>query len=557
MPTIDLTTLNPTVVRHMSPKQLQQLADTMRAFLIDSVTRTGGHLASNLGTVELSIALTHVFDLDVDTCIYDVGHQTYPHKILTGRANLFSTLRQTNGLSGFPKYEESPYDHFETGHSSTSLSAACGVATSKHLQQDFSNTVAVIGDGALTGGLALEGLNNIVQMPRPVIIVINDNDMSISENVGAISHIFASKERSEAFFTALGYNYIAPVDGHDLTRLIETFQRVKGTSESVVVHVKTIKGYGHSMAEIDKVKYHAVGYYTVEPKPQGRAWSPLIAGLVEAKKEVYIITPAMIEGSGLRGIPRTRVVDVGIAEGHAVTMAAAMRRRGSKVFLPIYATFLQRAYDSLVHDVARSNTPVVFGIDRAGTIPGDGDTHQGIFDVSICMAMPHLQLMMPASEAQAAALLDYAFAAQTPTAIRYPKGNSIERGEALTITKPTWLIEQTGTQAIVIAYGPDVYAIKAMAQAEQLSITIVNAMFLNPIDETVFASLLAANLPIIVYEQVIRSGSLGQALQAKSAHIVCAMAYTTIPSHGDVLTLLEQAGLSMTHLAQEIRRHAT
>jgi 1-deoxy-D-xylulose-5-phosphate synthase len=556
VPTIDLTTLNPQVVRDMSLKELQQLADTMRAFLIESVTKTGGHLASNLGTVELSIALTHVFDLDTDTVIYDVGHQTYPHKILTSRASAFDTLRQTKGLSGFPKYSESPYDHFETGHSSTSLSAACGVATSKYLQHDTSDTVAVIGDGALTGGLALEGLNNIIQMPRPVIIVINDNDMSISENVGAISHIFASIDRSTAFFTALGYEYIPAVDGHDLTRLISTFQQVKGTSTPVVVHVKTIKGYGYRPAENDKVKYHGIGYYTVEPKPQGTAWSPLIASMVAAKPDVYIITPAMIEGSGLRGIDSARVVDVGIAEGHAVTMAAAMRQRGSKVFLPIYATFLQRAYDSLVHDVARSNTPVVFGIDRAGTVPGDGDTHQGIFDVSICMAMPHLQLMMPANEAQASALLDYAFQASTPTAIRYPKGNSIASGSSLTIGSPTWLIEQTGESAIVITYGPDVYAVQAMAKQEQLSITIVNAMFLKPIDEVVFASLLNTSLPILVYEQVIRSGSLGQYLQARSSKIVCAMAYETIPSHGDVASLLKEAALSMDDLAKEIRRYA-
>jgi 1-deoxy-D-xylulose-5-phosphate synthase len=556
VPTIDLTTLNPQVVRHMSPKQLQQLADTMRAFLIESVTKTGGHLASNLGTVELSIALTHVFDLDTDTVIYDVGHQTYPHKILTSRASAFDSLRQTKGLSGFPKYSESPYDHFETGHSSTSLSAACGVATSKYLQHDTSDTVAVIGDGALTGGLALEGLNNIIQMPRPVIIVINDNDMSISENVGAISHIFASIDRSTAFFTALGYEYIPAVDGHDLTRLIRTFEQVKGTTKPVVVHVKTIKGYGYRPAENDKVKYHGIGYYTVEPKPQGTAWSPLIASMVAAKPDVYIITPAMIEGSGLRGIDSARVVDVGIAEGHAVTMAAAMRQRGSKVFLPIYATFLQRAYDSLVHDVARSNTPVVFGIDRAGTVPGDGDTHQGIFDVSICMAMPHLQLMMPANEAQAAALLDYAFQATTPTAIRYPKGNSIASGRPVTIASPTWLIEQTGESAIVITYGPDVYAVQAMAKTEQLSITIVNAMFLKPIDEDVFASLRNTSLPILVYEQVIRSGSLGQYLQARSSQVVCAMAYETIPSHGDVASLLTDAGLSMDDLAKEIRRYA-
>jgi 1-deoxy-D-xylulose-5-phosphate synthase len=557
VPTIDLTTLNPTVVRHMSRKQLQELADTMRAFLIESVTKTGGHLASNLGTVELSIALTHVFDLDVDTLLYDVGHQTYPHKILTGRASLFSTLRQTDGLSGFPKYSESKYDHFETGHSSTSLSAACGIATSKYLQQDTSDTVAIIGDGALTGGLALEGLNNIVQMPRPVIVVVNDNDMSISENVGAISHVFASKERSSALFTALGYDYIPPVDGHDIAALIDVFQQVKGATKSVIVHVKTIKGYGYTPAQMDKVKYHGIGYYTVEPKPQGIAWSPMIASLVEAKQDVYIITPAMIEGSGLRGIDPSRVVDVGIAEGHAVTMAAAMRRRGTKVFLPIYATFLQRAYDSLVHDVARSQTPVVFGIDRAGTVPGDGDTHQGIFDVSICMAMPQLQLMMPANKAQASALLDYAFAAQVPTAIRYPKGNSIDEGTALSITQPTWLVEQTGSSAIVITYGPDVYAVKAMAAREGLSITIVNALFLNPIDEPRFASLLATQLPIIVYEQVIRSGSLGQALQARSANVVCAMAYDAIPSHGDVAALLQKAHLSMDHLAAEIRRYAT
>ena len=556
MPTIDLTTLTPSAVRQMSLKQLQQLADQMRAFLIASVTKTGGHLASNLGTIELTLALTHVFDWDHDTIIYDVGHQTYPHKILTSRASMFEQLRQTNGLSGFPKYSESPYDHFETGHSSTSLSAGCGVVYSKHLQQDPSQTIVVIGDGALTGGLALEGLNNVVQMPRPMIIILNDNDMSISENVGAISHVLASKARSQQFFTSLGLDYIAPLDGHDIDTLVTTLSSLTALKRSVVVHVKTIKGYGYTPAEIDKVKYHGIGYYTVEPKPQGLAWSPFIASLVEAMPGVHIITPAMIEGSGLRGVDPARVTDVGIAEGHAVTMASAMRRQGTKVFLPIYATFLQRAYDSLVHDVARSNTPVVFGIDRAGTIPGDGDTHQGIFDVSICMAMPHLQLVMPANGAQARALLTYCFAATTPTAIRYPKGNSIDAGDALSIDAPTWRVERRGETAIVITYGPDVNEVLAMAEAQRLDITVVNAMFLKPIDEVAWARLIAANAPIIVYEQVIRSGSLGQYLQARSSRVVSTMAYDAIPTHGDVAALLEAAGLSMHHLHREILRHA-
>jgi 1-deoxy-D-xylulose-5-phosphate synthase len=557
VPTIDLTTLTPSVVRQMTPKQLQQLADQMRAFLIESVTKTGGHLASNLGTVELSIALTHVFDLDKDTIIYDVGHQTYPHKILTSRASQFDTLRQTGGLSGFPKYSESPYDHFETGHSSTSLSAACGVAYSKYLQQDDSQTIAVIGDGALTGGLALEGLNNVVQSPRPMIIIINDNDMSISENVGAMSHVFASKDRSQSFFESLGVDYLGPIDGHDLFTLIKTFQRIQLRDRSIVVHVKTIKGYGFKPAEIDKVKYHGIGYYTVDPKPQGLAWSPFIASLVEVMPDVHIITPAMIEGSGLRGVSPSRVTDVGIAEGHAVTMAAAMRRHGTKVFLPIYATFLQRAYDSLVHDVARSNTPVVFGIDRAGTVPGDGDTHQGIFDVSICMAMPHLQLMMPANGAQASALLTYAFAQSTPTAIRYPKGNSIEAGGPLRLHKPTWLVERVGTKAAIISYGPDVYKILSLVETHQLDVTVVNAMFLKPIDEDVFGAILDTNVPIIVYEQVIRSGSLGQFLQARSANVVKAFAYDAIPSHGDVESLLQAAGLHMDDVFEALKPYAT
>ena len=557
MPTIDLTTLNPLVVRQMSPKQLQQLADQMRAFLITSVTKTGGHLASNLGTIELSIAITHVFDLDHDTVIYDVGHQTYPHKIMTSRASMFDTLRQTDGLSGFPKYSESPYDHFETGHSSTSISAACGVVYSKYLSNNTSKTIAVIGDGALTGGLALEGLNNVVQLPQPMIIIVNDNDMSISENVGAISHVFASKERAKAFFESLGFVYIGPIDGHDLDTLVTTFNGLNLKDQSIVVHVKTIKGYGYTPAENDKVKYHGIGYYTVDPKPQTMAWSPFIASLVETIPNVHIITPAMIEGSGLRGIDPSRVTDVGIAEGHAVTMASAMRRAGTKVFLPIYATFLQRAYDSLVHDVARSSTPVVFGIDRAGTVPGDGDTHQGIFDVSICMAMPHLQLMMPANGSQASALLTYAFEQATPSAIRYPKGNSIETGDKIRIHKPTWLVERVGKKAAIITYGPDVYQILSLVEKHQLDVSVINAMFLKPIDEDVFGSLLDLDIPIIVYEQVIRSGSLGQVLQARSPKVVKAMAYDSIPSHGDVSSLLKKAGLSMDDVLTELKRYAT
>jgi len=434
---------------------------------------------------------------------------------------------------------------------------ACGVVYSKFLSNNHSNTIAVIGDGALTGGLALEGLNNVAQLPKPMIIIVNDNDMSISENVGAISHVFASKERAKSFFESLGFAYIGPIDGHDLNTLIQTFQPLSLDNQSLVIHVKTIKGYGYTPAENDKVKYHGIGYYTVEPTPQPMAWSPFIASLVEAMPAVHIITPAMIEGSGLRGIDPTRVTDVGIAEGHAVTMASAMRRAGTKVFLPIYATFLQRAYDSLVHDVARSSTPVVFGIDRAGTVPGDGDTHQGIFDVSICMAMPNLQLMMPANGAQASALLTYAFAQATPSAIRYPKGNSIEQGSTLRIHKPTWLLERVGKQAVIITYGPDVYKILAVVEEHQLDVSVVNAMFLKPIDEDVFAALLELKIPIIVYEQVIRSGSLGQVLQARSPQVVKAMAYDSIPSHGDVTSLLKKAGLSMDDVVTELKRYAT
>jgi len=556
-PKIDLLSLTPDKVRAMDMNTLQELAAEIRHFLIESVTKTGGHLASNLGSIELTIALTHVFDLNTDTVIYDVGHQIYPHKIITRRASMFNRLRQYKGLSGFPRYHESMYDHFETGHSSTSLSAASGVAYHKYLHQDTGRVIAVIGDGAFTGGLALEGLNNLVQIPYPVLIVLNDNDMSISENVGALAQVFKDNERARAFFESLGYDYVPAYEGHQLPALIETFSSLTSITKSTVVHVRTIKGYGYQPAEDDKVKYHGVGYYTIDPKPTGPSWSNYIAKLVEAVPKVQVITPAMIEGSGLRGIDPARVLDVGIAEAHAVTMAAAMVRQGSTVFLPIYSTFIQRAYDSLIHDVCRPNIPVVFGIDRAGTIPQDGSTHQGIFDIAALGALPHIQIVMPKDGPEASALLAYAFQQTTPIAIRYPKGNSIGEGPDVIINKPSWerISDQPGP--IVISYGPDVYKIHEALQTHQQSATLINARFIKPMDESMLAWIETSQRPVIVYEQVIYSGSLGQQLQARLTNVVHPMSYHTIPEHGEIDQLLDQAGLSMTDVIAAVKRYAS
>jgi 1-deoxy-D-xylulose-5-phosphate synthase len=555
-PKINLTTLTPDTVRAMDLASLQELAAEIRGFLIESVTKTGGHLASNLGSVELTIALTHVFNLNTDTIIYDVGHQVYPHKIMTRRAELFSRLRQFKGLSGFPRYTESMYDHFETGHSSTSLSAAAGVAYHKYLHQDTGRVIAVIGDGAFTGGLALEGLNNLVQIPYPVMIVLNDNDMSISENVGALAQVFKDNERSKQFFESLGYDYVSAYEGHDLTQLISVFSSLTNATRPTVVHVRTIKGYGYQPAEDDKVKYHGVGYYTIDPKPKGPSWSSYIAKLVEAYPKVQIITPAMIEGSGLRGVDSSRVLDVGIAEAHAVTMAAAMVRQGSSVFLPIYSTFLQRAYDSLIHDVCRPNIPVVFGIDRAGTIPQDGSTHQGIFDIAALSALPHIQIVMPKDGPEAKALVAYAFQQTTPIAIRYPKGNSIVEGPDVSITSPTWEVISDQPGPIVVTYGPDVYAISKALQAHQVSATLINARFIKPMDETMVAWIATSKRPVIVYEQVMYQGSLGQQLQAKLSNEVHPMSYHHIPEHGEIDQLLHQAGLSMDDVITAVKRYA-
>lgn len=556
-PKIDLITLTPDIVRAMDINTLQHLADEIRAFLIESVTKTGGHLASNLGSVELSIALTHVFNLNTDTIIYDVGHQIYPHKIMTRRAGMFDRLRQFKGLSGFPRYHESMYDHFETGHSSTSLSAAAGVAYHKYLHQDTGRVIAVIGDGAFTGGLALEGLNNLVQIPYPVLIVLNDNDMSISENVGALAQVFKDNDRSKAFFESLGYDYVAAYEGHNLSALLHVFKPLQTITKPTVVHVRTIKGFGYKPAEDDKVKYHGVGYYTIDPKPKGPSWSTTIASLVEKVPGVQIITPAMIEGSGLRGVEPSRVLDVGIAEAHAVTMAASMVRQGSKVFLPIYSTFLQRAYDSLIHDVCRPNIPVVFGIDRAGTIPQDGSTHQGIFDVAALMALPNIQILMPKDASEAKALLDYAFKQPTPVAIRYPKGNSIASGKPAFITAPSWELIQEEDGPIIVSYGPDVFKIQQALQEQHLSASIINARFIKPLDTHMMAWIKESRRPVIVYEQVMYPASLGQMLEAKLENVVHPMSYHQIPEHGDTEQLLAHAGLSMDDVIDAVKQYAT
>ena len=380
--------------------------------------------------------------------------------------------------------------------------------------------------------------------------------MSISENVGALAQVFKDNERSKMFFESLGYDYVAAYEGHNLEHLVQVFSSLQHITTPTVVHVRTVKGYGYQPAEDDKVKYHGVGYYTIEPKPKGPSWSSLIAGFVGEMKDVQVITPAMIEGSGLRVVDPKRVLDVGIAEAHAVTMAAAMVRQGTKVFLPIYSTFLQRAFDSLIHDVCRPNIPVVFGIDRAGTIPQDGSTHQGIFDIAALSALPHIQILMPKDAPEAKALLDYAFRQTTPVAIRYPKGNSIAEGDDIQITTPSWDIVLEGDGPIVITYGPDVNTIKQHLLENNQSVTLINARFIKPMDEEMVHFIASTMRDVIVYEQVMYQGSLGQQLQARLPNKVKTLSYHQIPEHGQISELLDQAGLSMDDVLAAVKRHA-
>ncbi len=563
----------PADLKELSIPELERLASELRQAIIQTVSRTGGHLAPSLGVIELTLALHYVFDTPTDKLIWDVGHQSYAHKLITGRRDLFHTLRSHGGLSGFPKRAESPYDTFDTGHSSTSISAGLGISTAKALRGEQARVLAVIGDGSMTGGMAYEGLNQAGHTERDLIVVLNDNEMSIAPNVGAFSSFLSRKmsgrrftnfrkelenflksipgvgenilniaRRSEdsfiTFFTpgmlfeAFKFKYIGPIQGHRIDRLIETFQNTLHLRGPVLVHVVTVKGKGYPPAENDPSHYHGVGLFEIEtgsPAPPGTPAPPPTYtevfgdAMVELGSEdpsIFAITAAMPEGTGLVKFAETfpdRFLDAGIAEQHAVTFAAGLATEGLRPVVAIYSTFLQRAYDQIIHDVCLQNLPVVFCLDRAGLVGEDGPTHHGPFDVSFLRILPNMTVMAPKDENELRHMLYTALRLPGPAAIRYPRGKGV--GVAMDEgfkELPAGVSEtiRNGRDLTILALGsavaPCVEAAESL-EAEGIKAGVINARFVKPLDPEVAEAALATGRCLVVEENT-RLGGLGGAV---------------------------------------------
>lgn len=572
---MDLTKISsPSFLKDLNKKQLEALAGEIRAFLIEKCSITGGHIGPNLGVVELTIALHKAFNSPKDKFLWDVGHQAYVHKILTGRASQFDTLRQFKGLCGFPKLVESEHDMWETGHSSTSLSAAMGMAAARDIKGDKNFVVPIIGDGALTGGMALEALNHIGHEKTNMIVILNDNEMSIAPNVGALHDVLGrlrtAKEYSRAkedleslihkipmvgdklaataervkdslkylvvsgvFFEELGFKYLGPIDGHDFEALEKTLEYAKKVQGPVLVHVLTKKGKGYKPAEDDTIgTWHGTGPYKMETgafvksSTKGPAWSSLVAESVrKCMKEdnrIVTITPAMPVGSKLEGIQKdfpNRFFDVGIAEQHATTMAAGLATQQMKPFLSIYSTFLQRAYDQVLHDIARPNLNVFIGIDRAGLVGADGETHQGVFDISFLRHIPNIVLMMPKDENEGQHMVKTAIDYNDgPIALRYPRGNGLGvemDAEMKALPIGSWEVLREGSDAVILTFGTTIpMALKAAEQLayQGIDVRVVNARFIKPMDEVMLHEIMQENLPILTIEESLLQGGFGSAV---------------------------------------------
>lgn len=562
----------PEDIKKLNDNELLNLGEEMRKFLIESVSKTGGHLSSNLGVVELTLSLFKTFDIGRDKLIWDVGHQSYIHKILTGRKDGFKNLRKKDGLSGFPKRSESIYDCFQTGHSSTSISAALGMARARDIKKEKHNVIAVIGDGALTGGLAFEALNDIGFRKTKMIIVLNDNQMSIAKNVGGLS-IYLNKLRMKPkynkiksnintelskskggkvvlsnmlklknglkslvvdsmLFEDMGIKYIGPIDGHNIKLMNEVFSMAKNIDGPVIVHTITKKGKGYEFAEKSPSKFHGISPFNLENgevcktccetccETYSSAFGKALNKIAKEDKDVVAITAAMPDGTGLiefsKNFPE-RFFDVGIAEEHAVTLSAGMASSGLKPVFAVYSTFLQRAYDEIIHDVCIQNLPVVFAIDRAGVVGEDGETHQGILDISYLSTMPNMTIVAPKSLKEVEILLRWALNKKTPVAIRYPKGG--DKLNNLPILKEInygkWEVLNKGENLAIIACGKTVeFAMEALYKLKEKNInpTIINATFIKPIDEEKIKYLAENNFNIITVEDNMKQGGLGSSI---------------------------------------------
>ena len=606
---------SPADLRQLTRAQLKGLADELRAYLLHSVSQTGGHLSSNLGTVELTVALHYVFNTPDDRLVWDVGHQTYPHKILTGRRERMGSLRQIGGLSGFPRRDESDYDTFGTAHSSTSISAALGMALAAEQKGENRNSVAIIGDGSMSAGMAFEALNNAgVHDHCKLLVVLNDNDMSISPPVGALNrhlaqlmsgrfyasarHVgkkvlqvapplleLAKRLESHAkgmvvpatLFENFGFNYIGPIDGHDLESLVPTLENIRHLMATGAgpqfLHVVTKKGQGYKLAEADPIAYHGPGKFdpskglqkSTTPAKQTftQVFGRWLCDMAEHDARLVGITPAMREGSGMVEFHQrfpTRYHDVGIAEQHAVTFAAGMACEGLKPVVAIYSTFLQRAYDQLIHDVALQNLPVVFALDRAGLVGADGATHAGAYDIPFVRCIPNMSMACPADESECRKLLTTAFEQNHPVAVRYPRGAGAGVPTEAGLTSLPFgkgEIRREGSRIAILAFGTLLYP--ALQAAEKLDATVVNMRWAKPLDTALLLQVAASHDALVTVEEGALMGgagsAVGEALQA--AGVLKPLLSLGLPDvfveHGDHAQLLELLGLDAAGIEASVR----
>ena len=607
---------SPEDLKKLNINEMEELADEIRQFLIKSISKTGGHLASNLGVVELTLALHKVFDSPKDKLIWDVGHQSYIHKIITGRKDDFKTLRQLNGLSGFPKENESEHDIFDTGHSSTSISVGLGIACARDIKREDFNVVSVIGDGSITGGMALEAINHLGYLNKKMIIILNDNEMSIDENVGGMSRYLSSiirnakanqvKDKIEKIlsltkagnfiyktadkvkdgiiskftpqdcelFESLGVKYYGPIDGHNIKELIDILNKAKNKKGPVLLHVITEKGKGYEYAEHEPNKYHGVSKFNIEQGVKSSSEESIsshvgkkLTNMADEDESIVAITAAMPSGTGLNNFAISypyRYYDVGIAEQHATTFAAGLAKEGMKPYFAVYSSFLQRGFDQVIHDVSITKKNVTFLIDRAGLVGNDGETHHGVFDLSYLNMVPNITVMAPKDTKELDLMMDLSREIDGPVAIRYPRGNSyyIERGSYNKINIGTYEVLEEGNDILVLAIGNMVkkaLSARDILIKDNINPTIVNARFLKPMDEDLLHDLFKNHSKVVTIEDNVISGGFGSRINKFiiDNNYNVKIENIGIPDkfveHGNVDELFETIGMSDEQIANRIK----
>lgn len=608
---------SPDDIKKLSMVEMEELAEEIREFLIKSISQTGGHLASNLGTVELTLALHKVFNSPKDKFIWDVGHQSYVHKIITGRKDEFATLRQLNGLSGFPKENESEHDIFDTGHSSTSISVGLGIACARDIKRENFDIVSIIGDGSITGGMALEAINHLGYLNKKMIIILNDNEMSIDKNVGAMSRYLSSLIRNAKanqvkdsiekimtltkagnfiyktadkvkdgiiskftpqnceLFESFGIKYYGPIDGHNLKELIDILNKAKKKKGPVLIHVITEKGKGYKFAENEPDRYHGVSKFNIEEgikSSKGESISSFVGkklvNMADNDESIVAITAAMPSGTGLNQFAVSypyRYYDVGIAEQHATTFAAGLAKEGMKPYFAVYSSFLQRGFDQVIHDVSITKKNVTFLIDRAGIVGNDGETHHGVFDLSYFNIIPNITVMAPKDADELSLMMDLSSEINGPVAIRYPRGNTyyLNKGSYQPIKVGTYEVLEEGEDILVLAIGDMVkkaLEAKEILSKENINPTIVNARFLKPMDETLLHEMLKKHDKIVTIEDNVVSGGFGSRINKfiLDNNYNVKIENIGIPDkyveHGDVEKLFETIGMSSDQIATRIKK---